>query len=71
MVPGWSSAAGRAQGQAVADYVRAHATELGVTYVIWRQHIWSVARSSEGWRLMEDRGSPTQNHFDHVHVSVS
>ncbi|RKT78962.1 hypothetical protein DFJ68_2416 [Terracoccus luteus] len=71
MIPSWTTASGRAQGQAVADYVRAHASELGVTYVIWRQHIWSVARADEGWRLMEDRGSATQNHDDHVHVSVS
>lgn len=24
----------------------------------------------QGWKLMEDRGSITQNHFDHVHISV-
>ena len=71
MIPAWATASGRAQGQAVADYVQAHASELGVTYVIWRQHIWSVARADEGWRLMVDRGSATQNHDDHVHVSVS
>jgi hypothetical protein len=56
---------------AIADYVRAHASEFGVTYVIRAQHIWSVERSSEGWRLMPDRGSATANHFDHVHVSVN
>jgi hypothetical protein len=55
---------------AIADYVRAHAGEFGVSYVIRAQHIWSVQRSSEGWRLMEDRGSATANHYDHVHVSV-
>jgi hypothetical protein len=55
---------------AIADYVRAHASEFGVSYVIRAQHIWSVQRSSEGWRLMEDRGSVTANHFDHVHVSL-
>jgi hypothetical protein len=71
MVPGWSTAAGRATGDEIAAYVRAHAAELGVTYVIWRQHIWSVARAGEGWRLMPDRGSVTQNHYDHVHVSVA
>jgi hypothetical protein len=38
--------------------------------VIYRQHIWTVQRSSEGWRPMSDRGSPTANHMDHVHVSV-
>ena len=50
--------------------MRAHASELGVSYVIWSQHIWSVERGSEGWRAMEDRGSTTANHYDHVHVST-
>ena len=57
-------------GDAIANYVRAHASSFGVSEVIWEQHIWSVQRSSEGWRLMEDRGSTTANHYDHVHVSV-
>jgi len=55
---------------AIASWVRAHAADFGVSYVIRAQHIWSVQRSSEGWRLMPDRGSATANHFDHVHVSV-
>ena len=56
-------------GGPLADYAKANAKRLGVLYVIWNQRIWSVARSSEGWRKMEDRGSDTQNHKDHVHVS--
>ena len=57
-------------GDAIAAYVRSHAGQLGVSYVIWSQHIWSVERGSEGWRTMPDRGSVTANHYDHVHVSV-
>jgi hypothetical protein len=57
-------------GYAISAYVRAHASQLGVNYVIWSQHIWSVQRASEGWRAMPDRGSTTANHYDHVHVSV-
>jgi hypothetical protein len=57
-------------GDSIADYVRSHASEFGVSEVIWAQRIWSVQRSSEGWRPMEDRGSSTANHYDHVHVSV-
>jgi hypothetical protein len=57
-------------GDAIATWVRAHASELGVSYVIWSQHIWTVERSSEGWRYMADRGSTTANHYDHVHVTV-
>jgi hypothetical protein len=57
-------------GQAIANYVRANAKALGVSEVIWSQHIWTVQRSGEGWRAMSDRGSPTANHYDHVHVTV-
>ena len=59
-----------ALGDAIAAYVQAHASELGVSEILWSQQIWSVARSSEGWRPFADRGSPTANHYDHVHVSV-
>ncbi|HET6699781.1 MAG TPA: SH3 domain-containing protein [Nocardioidaceae bacterium] len=58
------------QGDAISEWVRAHASDLGVSQVIWAQHIWTVQRSSEGWRAMEDRGSTTANHYDHVHVTV-
>ena len=59
-----------ALGQRVADYIRANATRLNVEYVIHNQRIYSVARSSEGWRYMADRGSVTANHKDHVHITV-
>jgi uncharacterized protein YraI len=57
-------------GWDMARWLRANASRLGVMEVIYRQQIWTVQRSSDGWRPMEDRGSPTANHMDHVHVSV-
>jgi hypothetical protein len=57
-------------GDAIAEFVRSNAGSLGVSEVIWAQQIWTVQRSSEGWRGMEDRGSTTANHYDHVHVTV-
>nr|WP_246221504.1 SH3 domain-containing protein [Phytoactinopolyspora mesophila] len=57
-------------GDEIAEWVRANHRELGVSEVIWAQRIWTVQRSSEGWRPMEDRGSDTDNHYDHVHVTV-
>ncbi len=57
-------------GWDVARWVRANASRLGVSEVIYYQKIWTVQRSSEGWRPMSDRGSATANHYDHVHVSV-
>jgi uncharacterized protein YraI len=58
------------RGWQVAEFVRAHYSELGVSYIIYSQNIWSVERSGEGWRGMEDRGSTTANHYDHVHVTT-
>jgi hypothetical protein len=52
-------------GTALANYAMANRAHLGVTYAIWRQMI----NSGGGWRRMADRGNPTANHFDHVHVS--
>jgi uncharacterized protein YraI len=57
-------------GWELAKWVRANASRLGAMEVIYQQQIWTVQRSSEGWRPMEDRGSPSANHMDHVHVSV-
>jgi hypothetical protein len=39
--------------------------------VIYRQQIWLVGNPTSQWDAMEDRGSRTANHYDHVHVSVS
>ena len=57
-------------GWAVAEYVRARARELGASEVLYSQRIWTVLRSSEGWRPFADRGSTTANHYDHVHVTA-
>ncbi|MDN5769788.1 MAG: hypothetical protein L0H24_02685 [Microlunatus sp.] len=57
-------------GRRLANWVRANASRLGVSEVIYAQKIWTVQRAGEGWRSMSDRGSATANHYDHVHVSV-
>ena len=57
-------------GTAIADFLQAHASELHLYDIIWRQRIWTPERASEGWRYMSDRGSDTANHYDHVHVST-
>jgi len=54
-------------GNTVADYALAHQPENGIWYVIWRQRF----NDGSGWDPMEDRGSITQNHYDHVHVSFN
>ncbi|GAA3149823.1 hypothetical protein GCM10010466_46100 [Planomonospora alba] len=64
------SAARLKEGWEIANYLKDNADRLGVKYVIFAQHIWNPSRAGEGWRLMEDRGGVTANHFDHVHLSV-
>ncbi|WP_243718835.1 hypothetical protein [Actinomadura sp. 7K534] len=58
----------RTQGDQVAEYAISHAGALGIKYVIWRQRIYDMR--SPGWRMMENRGGNTANHYDHVHISV-
>jgi phage-related protein len=52
-------------GNRVTAHMLTNARRLMVKYIIWQQRI----NSGEGWRGMEDRGSPTANHMDHPHVS--
>ncbi|WP_353951191.1 hypothetical protein V6K52_16355 [Knoellia sp. S7-12] len=56
-------------GDAVAQWATNNMGRLNITYVIWEQRIWLAG--SSGWRSMDDRGSVTANHYDHVHISVS
>ncbi|MBS1118630.1 MAG: Group surface immunogenic protein [Deltaproteobacteria bacterium] len=56
-----------ALGDAHAAFALAHQQEYVIWYVIWQQRI----NFGQGWEPMEDRGSITQNHYDHVHVSFN
>lgn len=67
MIPNWGSGSGEALGNAIVSHVQANAGRWNVDYIIFRQRIWFPG---SGWRSMSDRGSPTANHYDHVHVST-
>lgn len=56
-----------ALGQAIVQYHIDHWAELGVEYVIYRQRI--LYSPDGAWQPMVNRGSPTANHMDHVHVN--
>ena len=58
------------KGYDIAAWAQANASRLGIMYIIYRQQIWDVRMASSGWVPMEDRGSITANHYDHVHISV-
>lgn len=67
MIPDWESD-GRKLGDEVRDYVYGNAGEFNVEYLIWRQeYIPPSGPPSQ----MEDRGNPTENHYDHVHITVA
>src|SRR5699024_12499307 len=55
-------------GDRIADYLIKNHSSLNVKYVIWKQRLWMPR---QGWKGMEDRGSATANHFDHVHASFN
>ena len=58
------------KGYDIAAWAQANASRLGIMYIIYRQRIWDVRMAAAGWVPMEDRGSITANHYDHVHISV-
>jgi len=57
-----------AHGDRVAKFAIDNAQKYGVKYVIWKQRYYDPR--DPGGSLMSDRGSITQNHWDHVHISV-
>lgn len=62
-------------GNQVAADVTSNMTGRGITYVIWQQKFYAPFDSIYGpantWNQMPDRGSVTENHYDHVHVSMN
>ena len=63
----WPSSTNVTRGTNIANYAVRNAGSHKVLYAIWRQRINTL--DGRGWRWMADRGSLTQNHYDHVHVS--
>ncbi len=57
-----------AMGWKIAKYLVANAKTFNIDHIIFEQKIWTPR--SPHWRGMSDRGSTTQNHFDHVHVAI-
>ena len=64
-----------ALGDQVATYAAANLASKNISYIIWKQRFYSPYASIYGpaytWNLMPDRGSITENHYDHVHVSFN
>lgn len=56
-----------AAGDWIYAYVWQHRERLGLKHILWEQHITSTVVLPGQRRQMENRGSPTANHYDHVH----
>jgi hypothetical protein len=65
MIPDWNTPAGKSYGDQVAKYLIDNASALGIDYVLWQQRQWNADGTSSP---MGDRGSPNENHMNHVHV---
>lgn len=62
-------------GNQVAQYAVDNIANAGISYVIYRQQFYAPVNNIYGpantWNKMPDRGSVTENHYDHVHVSFN
>ena len=62
-------------GDKIAEYAIQNMASRGISYIIWKQCFYAPFDSKYGpantWNPMPDRGSVTENHYDHVHVSMN
>lgn len=62
-------------GNKIAEYAIQNMASRGISYIIWKQRFYAPFDSKYGpantWNPMPDRGSVTENHYDHVHVSMN
>ena len=62
-------------GNQVAQYAVDNIANAGISYVIYRQHFYAPVDNIYGpantWNQMPDRGSITENHYDHIHISFN
>ena len=65
MIPNWNTAAGKARGDEIAQYLLKNAGAYGIDYVLWQQRQWNPDGTSSP---MSDKKNATDNHMDHVHV---
>ena len=64
-----------ALGDQIAEYAVQNMASRGINYIIWKQRFYAPYDSKYGpaytWNPMPDRGSVTENHYDHIHVSMN
>ncbi|MCZ4587694.1 peptidoglycan DD-metalloendopeptidase family protein [Rhodococcus opacus] len=67
MIPDYKSPDGIKLGDDIVEYFQLNVDFFHIDYLIWQQRLWQ----NGSWSAMEDRGDDTENHLDHVHVSLA
>lgn len=67
MIPDFQSAQGKQLGDDILAYLYGNRDYFNIQYFIWRQQYIPAEGTPN---MMDDRGDLTQNHFDHIHVTV-
>lgn len=68
MIPNYWTPEGTALADEIWFWIHDHAAEYGLNSMIHRKTYW---QTDGYWYEMEDRGSDTQNHMDHIHALVN
>lgn len=68
MIPDYDSDKGRKLGDDIKAYLKDHADEFHIQYMIWRKVYIPTGQPESPYT--EGDGSPTGDHYDHVHVTT-
>lgn len=68
MIPNYNTPEGEKLGTEINDFLLDNADKLQTNYTIWRHYSYHLDGSK---RWVEERGSDTANHMDHVHVLLN
>ena len=65
---------GDPKGHAITNYLVENFNEVRVYYIIYEQRFYTkdipnIYGPANNWNLMPNRGSITENHYDHIHIS--
>lgn len=65
---------GSPKGKAITRYLIENYNDLRIYYIIYEQRFYTkgvpnIYGPANNWNLMPNRGSITENHYDHIHIS--
>ena len=66
-----NDANGVTTGDALVAWAVDNAQSLNITTISWNKKTWSLAKSTEGWTALPDKGTPSANFTDRVRITYS